>query len=314
MDRGIIISPRYTYQNGVTTTDMSIGKADLWFYLTYWDQVLVPQLMHPTTISFPKDIEDIKGQFIVVNQEIIFPFPKGSSLQGLPGYIPKNPMQQLALACYQAHEAEEPGKWSLGRPIGASDRTAEPAEPKTKHFEFELYNLLPIPGPDVPLVEIIDFRNRRQAELWELRDAMDSLSRELSNSSDLPRHKTQVMRRLETAIQDISKASKSSWRTSQILSSWGAVDLGAAVVVAQGLLTDNIELSASVSLAQGILKVVQSPRIKKDSPFQYIHGLPIGREQYAPDEHGLIFTFTDQVEEKDGSMSNYSRITLPIPK
>lgn len=302
MERGIIVSPRYSYTNGKTISEAIIRRSDLWFYLTYWDQVSIPQLSRfGAGIMVPGDFEGLEDQSLIINRNIDFTFPQNSTFAGLPGYIPPNPLKEIALCTYKDYEQRDPGKWSLGRPLGETDQTSEEAAPSVRRFEFDLYNLLVTPGPDVSLAEIIDFRYRRKDELLALRDALDSLSRELASSEDIPREKVQIYRDVENAIQDVSRSANESWASSFFLSSWGAIDLGAAVAVTASAIAGQLDIAALISVGQGAIRVFQRPVFSSPNPFQYIHSLPIGSESHDGCEGFPRLEFDDAQHLPDGS-------------
>lgn len=294
MERGIIISPRYTYKNGVTEAEGTIRKSDLWFYLTYWDRVVIPQIpSFIPPIGIPAEASrQLQGQFIVASQEVYMPDPS---------VIPKNPFETLSAALFAHYEQLQPGIWSIGCPSSESQGNADTSQSNVRRIEFDLYNALPTPGPDVPIHEVIDFRNRRIDELVALREAIDELSRELASSADFPRHKTAIIRRLDQALQDVTKTAGESWASLRFLSYWSPIDLGAAYLALASLQQDRVEIAASITLGQGILKLMSKPVSSSSNRFKFVHGIPKSTGDDTEQEALMLITLHDQYELADRS-------------
>lgn len=77
----------------------------------------------------------------------------------------------------------------------------------------ELANLLPVPSVDVHIHEILEFKERRKAELEALHSYSDDLYLEILNSGDPDLTKAKAISKLKQAISDIDKLNNEGWRS-----------------------------------------------------------------------------------------------------
>src|SRR5579871_365742 len=126
---------------------------------------------------------------------------------------------------FQRLEATESGQWTFGH-LGTNDIpwwgpqlvADQPAIAEMRAIEFELYSALPVPASSVQFAEILDFKERRRAELMALRTHLDDLYTEIVNSADVPRTKTVGRERLDRALSDLADAMRASRFKAQWLS------------------------------------------------------------------------------------------------
>lgn len=136
----------------------------------------------------------------------------------LDGTHPTSLIWRTHLGMFQKLEAESPGKWTFAQ-LGE-----ETAWPSTRLFlpsascraveigqiasyrgaEFNLIEGLPVPHATVPLSDILEFKERRQAELLQMRAFMDELYQGIVTSADIPRSKQIQTERLNKAITELS--------------------------------------------------------------------------------------------------------------
>jgi hypothetical protein len=111
----------------------------------------------------------------------------------------------------------EPGCWSLGQD-SMTLITPATGTVDTRCIEVELYSAIPVPTPDVPFEDILDFKRRRNGELKSFRSAMDALYQEVIGAADIPRAKLQAIARLESAVQELNAVFRENF-TRRFLSS-----------------------------------------------------------------------------------------------
>ncbi|MDM9561397.1 DUF6236 family protein [Bordetella petrii] len=285
--RSIVIGPRFTYKDGVTTAETAIRKSDLWFYLTYWDRILLPQIMGGPNILIPVEVEPLRGQDTFYQQEIGFAEPadpQKPSDQQSRIYIPDNPLEAIQVHAHREWEKKEPGFWSVSRAGGNFERQ-EIKPTMVSTWEFELYNALPAPAANTPLEEILDYKHRRAAELEALRFALDDMQLRLAGAEDHPRAKSHVLTQLQNALSDVRATTAESWPNRIFAAAWGSVDWGTATAFSIGLLSGRPDVGAAISLGQGAINFVR--RLKKPHggaplPFRYVHDLPKTADQDSP--------------------------------
>ena len=83
---------------------------------------------------------------------------------------------------------------------------------KKKIFKFELMNILPVPNDNVPIYDIIDFKQRRKDEFLALHDTLDELYFEIIKSPDSDLMQSKTIRSLQGIISDIEKIQKEKFK------------------------------------------------------------------------------------------------------
>ena len=137
--------------------------------------------------------------------------------------IPQQPTPNTVAVDLAAHrlalerrEAEQPGMWTFAHLVDPAPywgQKLEPTQPDLivkRGIEFELYDILPVPAPDVPFAEILDFKDRRQPELLAMRRYLDEIYDEIVSSGDLPKARLTGFAKLDRAIFDLVAAMRTS--------------------------------------------------------------------------------------------------------
>ncbi len=207
MERGVIISPYFTFDGRSLHFPGLVGiePAHLRHYLLYWDRIEYPNnsLIH---IGSSPDVQSLIDAGVMQRTNIILP--------NFAGNIGIAYVLCQAIAARQLNLAE-PGKWTIAQ---SGPRLYLPDEISSLSRSLdELYNALPSPGVDVPLEDILSFKERYRDELIAFRAYIDELYLEISKSGDIPRAKTAVIQRLEKSIDDVDRAADQSW-TSKLIS------------------------------------------------------------------------------------------------
>ena len=81
-------------------------------------------------------------------------------------------------------------------------------------LRFELVNLLPVPSADVPIIDILEFKERRADELDRLHQCLEAAYIEALKSPDPDFASRNVISDLRQSISDIEKASTKRWKKS----------------------------------------------------------------------------------------------------
>ncbi|MES3674586.1 DUF6236 family protein [Halomonas elongata] len=105
-------------------------------------------------------------------------------------------------------------------------------------IESEFYRMLPVPSPDTPIQEIIDFKGRRSDLLFSLREEIEDMTHRVQNDGDTLRERNRQIERLEAKLDDIHRCMNEqrfsvNWQSlKMILSDPWNVAAGAAGVAA----------------------------------------------------------------------------------
>jgi hypothetical protein len=198
LKRGIVISPPFQplFTGGIRCGG-DPDPVELRKYLLYWDQIDYPSnnLVHVssadidflettdalkrTRVAFQGRIQSGNGEFFVAAQE----------------------------AALRENQKLEPGAWTLAQLSGVPFYSNGF---EGLGVEFELYGMLPVPVGDTPLVDILEFKERRRAEIEAFRIHMDDIYQRIISSADIARAKTTEIGRLENAIKDLDASLRES--------------------------------------------------------------------------------------------------------
>ena len=96
---------------------------------------------------------------------------------------------------------------SPGMALVTSPGSPFPCERVTRGqvIEVRLHNSLPVPSSDVPMEEILEFRQQRIAELQSLRAAMDEFHLQILETPDVLQAEADVVCRIDRALADIEQ-------------------------------------------------------------------------------------------------------------
>lgn len=169
--RGLVITtPIKINEDGSSSIRSHLDTQDLRSALLYWDRLI---WTGSNTLRFKGEANAEYLEHAGVLEKRFY---------NIDGTIPhiyttaqKNAMDEL--------ERQSPGIWSLGNGEN-SVLLNSPAIVKNQGTIIQLYNAIPVPSKDVPLSEILTFRQKRRPELLALRAYIESITKEIAISSD----------------------------------------------------------------------------------------------------------------------------------
>jgi hypothetical protein len=149
-------------------------------------------------------------------------------------------------------------RWTLGQ--GNLNLLLPKDEVERKNtLILDLYNSLPIPATDVPLDDIINFKEKRRDELMEFRNSMDKIYLSIINSGDIDISKSVAIKDLEKKIIAINKVMNES-KIKKLLGSVKVnIDINSLIIGGAGYIigkeTGNSIMLASLGLAASSIKL-----------------------------------------------------------
>lgn len=169
--RGLVVCPPIEINgNSLFAKSSNLDPQELRFALLFWDRLVWPSSRAIYFASGP-DETFLESAGILTRPEYTF---YGDAAQG----IAKGQIQ-----AYQDLERTEPGVWALAQGENSFLFNEGLAE-EGKGALVELHRAIPIPRHDVPLAEILEFRQRRRDELFLLRHQLESFVSDIENSAD----------------------------------------------------------------------------------------------------------------------------------
>lgn len=199
--RGIIIYPemRRTANGGVMIVNSRVDPLMVRRAALYWDRI-----DHPTSqaiyVALSADEKRLKEAGVLVETRITDAFQTQNILLEAPG------------RALLAHHSREPGQWALAQASPDLVIPSSLAEP-TRCLEVELHEALPVPGADVPIQDVLQFKHRRKDELLAFRAAMDSLYSKVIAAPDAARAEDAAVVELQNRLADVSRVvDEQPWR------------------------------------------------------------------------------------------------------
>ena len=222
--RGIVLSPPFEIlENGGIICGGSPNPADIRKYLLYWDEIDYPD-NNFISVGACQDIQFLIDAKIASRTRVQFQ----GSLSSNNGEVFIKAQQ----AVFDKRQKESPGNWSLAQQstaphfIGGQSKTA---------IDYELWNALPVPKKDVPLNDILEFKDRRMPELIALRIHLDELYQQIISSSDIPRARNTAVAKLESSLSAIDRTMAEKLFPRELTSLRGFIPLAVESFLAGGL-------------------------------------------------------------------------------
>lgn len=249
MLRGIVVAPEYEAKG----TELFLKSSDidplkLRQYLLYWDRIDFPtnNIIHCTS----NDIDYLESLNLLQRTKY------NCSCNGIIN------MEELFLnAQIQAlnnNNLNKNERWTLGQ--GNLNLLLPKDEVERKNtLILDLYNSLPIPATDVPLDDIINFKEKRRDELMEFRNSMDKIYLSIINSGDIDISKSVAIKDLEKKIIAINKVMNESEIKKLLGSVKVNIDINSLIMGGAGYIigkeTGNSIMLASLGLAASSIKL-----------------------------------------------------------
>lgn len=192
--RGIVISPPYeVLAGGGIRCGGSPSPADLRKYLLYWDKIDYPDNNFVSVGAGP-DIDFLIQAKVATRTRVQF---QGALSSGNGEFF-----LIAQQAAFEKHDKEQPSAWSLAQ-LGENPHFANTSP--SLAIEYQLWNALPVPQADVPLNDILEFKEKRHAELLGLRVYLDEMYQSIVSAADIPRATNTQILKLEGALKEIDR-------------------------------------------------------------------------------------------------------------
>ena len=164
-------------------------------------------------------------------------------------------------------ERAQPGVWSMDQD---GPQFSLPPETLTqgRGVQVELEKLLPVPDHDVPISDILNFKQKRAPELAAFQSAMDGLYQMITSSHDSARAYEVARDAVQRAVSDMFRAMKESIATKVITSCKVALHVTNAMSAAQ---IGNVSGALGPAIQLATMATETPSAVKKLGPFAYVH-------------------------------------------
>lgn len=195
ISRGLVVSPPLTINgNSLYAKSSNIDPTELRFALLYWDKLVWPSSRVIHFASGP-DEQFLELAGVMSRPDYTF---NGDAAQGIA---------KSQIHAFLDLEKSEPGAWALAQGEN-SLLLADNAFEQGNGGVIELHRAIPIPQGDVPLAEILEFKNRRNDELLNLRNHLDHLSKQIIDPHNLPADIKTKISEIDSACADLLQLGK----------------------------------------------------------------------------------------------------------
>lgn len=195
--RGIIVTNPFRSATDGSTVIGSISPHDIRHYVLYWDLIDWPN--NPLIgVAESDDIRVLKSEGILSRTMIAVssfnPAGRGADIL----------QASMQLNSFFENNAKKDEIWTIGQPspvlVLPKDESVE-----AQVVEVTLYKSLPVPSAEVPIEDVLQFKERRNAELLAFRKAMDDLYLEIVDSHDLRRATERAVQKIEDSLVALNK-------------------------------------------------------------------------------------------------------------
>lgn len=276
--RGIVVSSPINLDGaGFTLHGGGLDAQALRHWLLFWDELAWPtsNLVHVAggpDETFLEEVGVLSRPRMLMSGAF-----SGADVMALPH-----------LAAFKRLDNEAPGKWCLA--TGASSfNWAQMPLTETNAAVLELYRAIPVPNDDVPLAEVLEFKQRRRDEIKRLRAEIDIYVAAVHTASEPHAVLNSKAAEIERACADLLRVGH-EWKYPVRLTDLkatiefkpgdvilkaiqaGAIghfafDMGTVGALLGGML--GVTLSSGLKLSGTLQKTESlSPRA---TPFQYVH-------------------------------------------
>ena len=182
-------------KNSISSTG-GLDPSELRFSLLYWDKFVFPR---SNLLGFGGGEAE---EFLIsagVLQKPIYTF-SGGDFASL--------VFDTYMRAFSDLENKEPGIWSLSQ--GEKSLFINSAANLIDHsgLSLELIRAIPVPAAEVPLNEILEFKERRNAELMIFRAHIDKLVFEIQNSPARTDEFNRIAKEIDAACADLLKVGR----------------------------------------------------------------------------------------------------------
>lgn len=194
--RGLVISsPIEVDSSGNLKGSTELDPLVLRRSLLFWDRLIWPL---SNTLHFGDGPE---SEFL--RQEGILTRPETTSSCGMVGTV----FAREHLDAFMKADKAEPGAWALSEGEGSFIwRNKDFSE--GRGTLIKLYRAIPIPAADVPLEDVLRFKQNRSDELTDLGITMDEFYSKVTNAQDSEFELLACLRNIEKQCGDVIKVAK----------------------------------------------------------------------------------------------------------
>ncbi len=201
MQRGIIGAPGVIVRRGNGLfCERGLSDEEIRYYIMYWDKVVIPS-NNFVNVKLPGE-KELLSLGALSRPKIKFPFDGSYSGKGFANAV---------LSCQsimaQRLISEINTDWVVHQ-IGNKLEILPNFSAKNKILQMFLIGALPVPTSEIPIEDILNFKEKRHNELNELHNAIDDLYCDILKNPDQAFATKKAMARLKESILNLESTTK----------------------------------------------------------------------------------------------------------
>ena len=198
-DRGLIVSSPMSLNldNGSMHLGGGLDPMELRFSLLYWDKLMFPA--SPTIYIDGGDDCNFLTQVGVMTRPVY----------GIGSGIGANILWSTFVNAFVDCESKEPGVWSLSQ--GEKSLYLQNSAnmfTSNNGISVNLIRAIPTPKADVPLAEILEFKEKRREELMIFRAHIDKITKLIQESNDRMDEFNKTIKDIDSSCADLLKVGR----------------------------------------------------------------------------------------------------------
>ncbi|CAM4241954.1 DUF6236 family protein [Pseudoalteromonas byunsanensis] len=204
MNRGLItVAGNIQFQMQGFSLSSNLTPEDIRFYLMYWDKIIIPtnNLIH---FGIP-DEEDL------INCKALWR-PRTSHIGSFSGHEVGEAIIKGQSEIAELMLKDSNTDWVVHQP-GNQIFLPKETSKYNNTIRVDLSGALPVPNKDTNINEILEFKERRSAELEALHSTLDELYKEILISPDPSLEAKSIFSRLKKEIEGLEKVSGEKYKT-----------------------------------------------------------------------------------------------------
>ncbi|WP_269564515.1 DUF6236 family protein [Kosakonia radicincitans] len=207
MERGVVFTSRelLSIDNGrAYQVGRAVSEEELNYLILYWDKLVSPtnNFVH---LSLHNEEELIKCGILVRPKFVKYGF---MSANMMTDFHARTHVEALTMLRKDESEVD----WRMhffNDQVSIHNEISE----RKEVLRFEIADILPVPPKDIPLYEILEFKERRKDELLALHGYMDELYSGVLKSGDFNLERAKAISGLRRSLEDLDKLNNQGWRS-----------------------------------------------------------------------------------------------------
>lgn len=263
-ERGLILQSGISEMKGELMVRTGFEPEELRALLLFWDRLDWPDHNQVTSVV-DAEIDFLKSEGVL----------RRSEFGTLGPMLSKKRLKSLHLAAFDNNQKIEPGRWACAR--GSHHDYRPNRDHEVSDIVVNLIDAIIVPDANVPLEDVLDFKDRRRDELIALRHHLEELAEGVLAAQDLQSAWNRSMEKVAIAAKVQSRvANERGW--TKFLPKWGlelSTDLTkiASAAVVGAFIGDPVSTVLGAVTPQVKTALVGRDKDNSGDPYRYVFSI-----------------------------------------